>query len=123
MSRKSNDLRKVFLTHKKTGMSDTKIATLLCVSRQTTFMWGKMSDEELLRPAPKPSKRPSIDLEALKHYYIDNPFSFDWETGIAFGVAKQTIQKWRSYLKITRKVATTTYKDAIPELKKTLKTK
>jgi hypothetical protein len=123
MSRKSNDLRKVYLTQKKVGMSDTKIAILLCISRQTTFVWGKMSEERLLQPVPKPIKRPSIDLEALKQYYINNPFSFDWETALVFGVAKQTIQKWRSYLKITRKVATTTYKDALPELKKTLKMK
>jgi Transposase len=120
MYRTSNDLRQVFLRLKKQGKGLIEISDTIGVSRQSLWTWSKMTDEELMKIGNKSTRQPSIDLENLQKYYLENPYKFDWEVGLVFGVAKSTIQKWREKLKITRKVTTKSYKEANPELKKTL---
>lgn len=121
MYRTSNDLRKVFMRMNKAGSSAVAIASCLNVSRQTVHQWKRLDESQLLKEGNVNTRRPSLDLDSLKRYILDNPFAFDREVGSVFGRSIKTIHKWRHRLGFKRKKVKTTYLEADLESKKTLR--
>ena len=120
MNRKSRDLRRIYLRLKKQGKSVIEIAGILNVSRQTIYNWQKLTEESIFKEPPKSTRSPSLNLNTLKEYIDNNPFLLNREIAEVFNCSKNTIQKWRQRLGFTRKKAKSKYKEANPELKKSL---
>jgi transposase len=96
MSRTSNDVRQIYLRLRQQGKGILEISKIIGVSRQSLWTWSKMTDQELMIIKNQRPQKPSIDLKEFEEYYRDNPYKFDWEVGLVFGIADSTVQKWRN---------------------------
>ena len=119
MYRTDNQTRKVFQRMNNTGSSAVAIAAAIGTSTQTVYNLRKLDDNQLLKESSKNTRKPTIDLDKLKKYIVDNPFAFNKEIALIFNKDTNTIQKWRYRLGFRRKKARTTYKESNNELKKT----
>ena len=119
MNRTDNQTRKVFQRMNKAGSSAAAIAIAIGKTKQTVHNLRKLSDEELFAEPNQSNGKPTFDVIKLKQYITDNPFEFNKEVAIVFGVKKSTIQRWRHRLGFKRKKVKTTYKEANQDLKKT----
>ncbi len=124
MRRINSELRKVFIRMNKTGRSAKEISETIGVKIRTIFNWKQIVSKQngerlLLTEPPKNTRKPLLDLIKLKQHIIDNPFAFNKEIAVVFGVKKSTIHKWRHRLGFKRKKAKTTHREADQELKKT----
>ena len=102
------------------------IAKSVGLSIRTIYNWKALikkdgGEEELLSEPPSNTRKPTFKVIDLKSRIEQNPFEFNKELAIVFGKSESTIQRWRHKLGFKRKKAKTTYREANPELKKTLK--
>lgn len=121
MNRTDNSTRLVFQRMNKAGSSAVEIAKAIGKTTQTVRNLRKLDDDKLLIEPSKNTRKPSLDLVALKQHFTDNKFDYNSEVAKVFGKGKSTIQKWRSKLGFKRKKARTTYREADEILKKTSK--
>lgn len=119
MNRTDNSTRLVLQRMHKAGSSAVEIATAIGKSVQTVRNLIKLDDDKLLVEPSKNTRKPSLDLEALKQHFTDHKFDYNSEIAKVFGTCKSTIHKWRHRLGFKRKKAKTTYKEADDKLKKT----
>lgn len=127
MARTNNEIRKIFLRLNNQNKKPIEIANILGLARQTITNWKarikNKPESQLLEIGNKGGKPSKLDIEALKVEFESNRFGLNREIAQKFGVSKSLIQYFRQRLGYTKKVANTTYKEADPELKKTLKKK
>lgn len=121
MNRTDNSTRLVFQRMNKAGLSAVEIAKAIGKTTQTVRNLKKLDDDKLLVEPSKNTRKPSLDLEALKQHFTDNKFDYNIEVAKVFGKCKSTIHKWRQKLGFKHKKARTTYREADEILKKTSK--
>jgi transposase len=124
MSRVSNELRNVFLRLHKQKQKPIEIAKTLNITRQTITNWIRLlkiqSEEYFLTiRTPSDSKTPIVNEVQLKELFSRYKTATNLQIAQMTDLSKTTIHKHRTRYGYTYKVASKTYKQSDPELKKT----